>query len=325
MVREIETNGTSYPYGLRYFRGKVYFAARTWRQGYELYSSDGSYAGTKLVRDIVPGRSSSVIDGLAVFGGQLLFQADAPGKGQELYSTDGSSAGTRLLADVWPGANPSQPGLITALGARKAWFAAWSSNGLGRELFVTDGTTAGTRFFQDIMKGTASSLPYNYGNNTFREMAYAKGKLYFTADNGVNGRELFVLDPAAAVAQPFGATCGGLQLEASDPVLGLKDGVKLKAFALRPQHVGLYVLGSPPSLSLVAPPCELYFDLLKPWFVLHAFGTGNSTKHQIALTMPAHPAFSGMRLAVQVLGLDPTPKGPSWRASNGIELVLHAK
>ena len=85
------------------------------------------------------------------------------------------------------------------------------------------------------------------------------------------------------------------------------------------------MLGSPAARSLTAGDCEFYFDLLRPWFVLQAFGTGSTGSYRAALTMPSHSAWTGLRFALQVLELDPGPKGPDWRATRGLELFLHPK
>lgn len=53
---------------------------------------------------------------------------------------------------------------------------------------MTDGTNAGTRQVRDIYPGSEGSLP--------EQLTELNGKLYFTADDGVNGEELWVVsDP----------------------------------------------------------------------------------------------------------------------------------
>jgi ELWxxDGT repeat protein len=55
------------------------------------------------------------------------------------------------------------------------------------ELWQSDGTEAGTVMVRDIYPGSTGSNPTN--------LVSMNNKLYFTADNGVHGRELW--DPPA--------------------------------------------------------------------------------------------------------------------------------
>ncbi|MCW5203024.1 hypothetical protein VU12_08800, partial [Desulfobulbus sp. US4] len=57
----------------------------------------------------------------------------------------------------------------------------------GRELWKSDGTEAGTVIVKDIYAGLTGSNP-NY-------LTVVDGRLYFSADNGANGRELWAYVP----------------------------------------------------------------------------------------------------------------------------------
>ncbi len=90
--------------------GKVYFALDTAETGSELWVTDGSAEGTRLVAEGRPGPAAgdpgefrSLPDGRLVFA----FTDDAHGR--EPWISDGSAAGTRLLEDVWPGEGGSSP------------------------------------------------------------------------------------------------------------------------------------------------------------------------------------------------------------------------
>jgi ELWxxDGT repeat protein len=65
--------------------GTVYFAANDGTDGVELWQSDGTMAGTKLVQDINPGSASSFPAWLTVLNGQILFSANDGTHGQELW------------------------------------------------------------------------------------------------------------------------------------------------------------------------------------------------------------------------------------------------
>jgi ELWxxDGT repeat protein len=66
----------------------LYFAADDGAHGMELWRSDGSPEGTKLVQDINPGAASSEPESLAVAGGHLFFGAAEPFTGRELWALE---------------------------------------------------------------------------------------------------------------------------------------------------------------------------------------------------------------------------------------------
>ncbi|MCA8974850.1 MAG: hypothetical protein KDC98_09010, partial [Planctomycetes bacterium] len=92
---------------------QAYFAA-TNQYGRELWVTDGTPSGTRLVIDLYAGTGSSAPENLTVFGNQLVFTADVPGFGREPWITDGTVAGTTLLGDLNPGAAGSTPAHFAA-------------------------------------------------------------------------------------------------------------------------------------------------------------------------------------------------------------------
>jgi ELWxxDGT repeat protein len=71
--------------------------------GSELWSTDGTAAGTRRLRDIQPGPGSSAPQGFVSAGDRVFFAADDGTHGRELWVSDGTAAGTRLVADIAPG------------------------------------------------------------------------------------------------------------------------------------------------------------------------------------------------------------------------------
>ncbi len=64
--------------------GTVYFQASDGSSGYELWKSDGTSAGTVLVRDIRPGATGANPSFLTNVNGTLYFQASDGSSGIEL-------------------------------------------------------------------------------------------------------------------------------------------------------------------------------------------------------------------------------------------------
>ncbi|MCA2759485.1 ELWxxDGT repeat protein, partial [Microcystis sp. M145S2] len=152
--------------------------------GYELWKSDGTAAGTVLVKDIRPGSTGSYPRYLTAVGNTLFFTAYDGVSGYELWKSDGTAAGTVLVKDIRPGYYRSNPRNLTVVG--NTLFFTANDGVSGYELWKSDGTAAGTVLVGDIRPGSSSSNPRNLrvvGNN-----------LFFTADNGVNGEELWSLN-----------------------------------------------------------------------------------------------------------------------------------
>lgn len=173
------------------------FSADNGFLGQELWRSNGTDAGTRLIKDINPGPDSSdpmmqqhplprrraltLKNPLAAE--VLLFSADDGFFGRELWRTDGVFAGTNLVKDINSGPDGSMPGQLVGIVFRNtAYFAA--SNGatlFNNELWSSNGTPTGTRLVQDINPGSGASDPGNF--------EIVKDALYFAADNGIVGRE----------------------------------------------------------------------------------------------------------------------------------------
>jgi ELWxxDGT repeat protein len=180
------------PYGFTAVAGnKVLFSAYDGARGLEPWVSDGTAAGTAVLKDIEAGNAGSTPEGFEPLGnGKVLFAAETTSAGRELWVTDGTAVGTLQLRDIAPGTIGSSPEGLTALGNGKAVFSA--DDGLnGRELWVTDGTGPGTLMLIDAFLGWDSSTPSGL-------TLLAPGKALFAADEGIYGFELWVTDGTAA-------------------------------------------------------------------------------------------------------------------------------
>jgi ELWxxDGT repeat protein len=151
--------------------------------GRELWRTDGTPGGTRLVRDIAPGTGGSDPGSALMVDGRMLFTATEPTHGFELWSTDGTTAGTTLVRDILPGPLGSTPVLHTVVAGRAMLVA---DDGLhGAEPWVSDGTAAGTHLLADVAPGPQGSM------NNIRTFAQVGGAVLFAADDGTVGRELW--------------------------------------------------------------------------------------------------------------------------------------
>jgi ELWxxDGT repeat protein len=96
--------------------GHLYFAADDGAHGVELWRTDGTAAGTVLVRDIGLGPIAGNPRELVVAKGKLYFTADDLLTGSELWVSDGSASGTRRVQDIAPQAASSSPADLTVVG-----------------------------------------------------------------------------------------------------------------------------------------------------------------------------------------------------------------
>lgn len=155
----------------------LYMAFYTPAVGVELYKTDGTDAGTVLVKDIYPGPTNSGPMNFAVTdNGTVYFSANTANEGTELWKTDGTTAGTVMVKDINPGTANSSPTSITKVG-NEVYFSA--NDGVnGAELWKSDGTAAGTVLIKDINVGTATT------SATPKYFYAGPGAVYFVATSG---------------------------------------------------------------------------------------------------------------------------------------------
>jgi ELWxxDGT repeat protein len=120
--------------------GKAFFSAWSSGHGAELWVSDGTRAGTRMLKDIFPAAGSSWPSRMQEMGGKLYFVADDGTHGMELWCSDGTEAGTVLFADLTEGSASSALNVIGG-NATRLWFTIGADD--AAELWSTDGTLAG--------------------------------------------------------------------------------------------------------------------------------------------------------------------------------------
>ena len=172
----------------------VFFRVHHTLTGRELWATDGTAAGTRLVKDIRVGNICSIPEHLVAFNGKCYFTADDSFNGNELWMSDGTTAGTVMVKDINPGAAGSMPLNLTVLSPSKLMFSAITAAN-GRELWVTDGTPAGTVMVKDINPGTGSGI-----SDTKGRFCAVGSTLFFAANSGSTGLELWKSDGVAGGA-----------------------------------------------------------------------------------------------------------------------------
>jgi ELWxxDGT repeat protein len=211
--------------------------------GAELWKSDGSEAGTVLVKDIKPGAEGSThLDSLmGVVHGVLYFIADDGVHGVELWKSDGSEAGTVLVKDIQLGKDSS-----FSLSNNVVFFAQMDKtlvftvphdcvSGCKSELWKSDGSEAGTVLVKDL---------------SVLEMVKANGSLFLSAMDDAHGFELWKSDGSTvgtiliADIAPGPLSSLPLELTVANPFLffSVNDGVhptELWALSLRPDITGI--------------------------------------------------------------------------------------
>jgi ELWxxDGT repeat protein len=183
--------GSSTPGPAVWTGSRFLFAADDGIHGRELWSTDGTAAGTALLADLdrisVGGRPSDSNPGsFAPLGSSFLFAADDGVEGRELWATDGTAPGTRPVRDLLPGPLGSSPHDLVAFGG-KVWFLASNTGSAdgGEAIWTSDGTADGTLRVADL--GARG-----------RSLTAVGSRLFFVVDDEALGTELWTSDGTTA-------------------------------------------------------------------------------------------------------------------------------
>src|SRR5262245_25823723 len=179
--------GHDYPRYLTNLSGTLVFTANDGVHGNELWQTDGTPAGTAILKELRAGNGGSNPRRLTNANGTLYFSANDGVSGYGLWKSDGTAGGTVLLKYIDAAGLSSPPEYFTAVGGT-VFFTAYDSVH-GRELWKTDGTATGTMLVKDIYAGTFNSGIYSLTN--------VNGTLFFKATDSTNGYELWKSDGTA--------------------------------------------------------------------------------------------------------------------------------
>lgn len=148
---------------------RIFFVRQTVATGAELWTSDGTSAGTRLVKDLVPGPGGSGPQRLTWSNGRLWFFALGG-----LWTSNGTASGTRRIATVGTGGVEA----AGAVGSRLLYFAA-ATPGADLRLWSSDGTAAGTRSLGVTTPGNRLVDPFAIaGANAFFTRVKDDGQVF---------------------------------------------------------------------------------------------------------------------------------------------------
>jgi ELWxxDGT repeat protein len=189
------SSGAALPQDMHAYNGNLYFRAARFSPpadniGIELWKFDGA---NQTPLDMFPGTGSSSPQHFIQYNNLLYFNAcGTPMQGTELWCTNGTGMPYEA-ARIYPD-NGSSPADF-AVYNNELYFSAYKGNTTGRELWRYNGDVA--TLAADIHTGAS------YDSSNPHDLIAYKGKLYFGANDGVIGDELWCFDGtnASLVAQ----------------------------------------------------------------------------------------------------------------------------
>lgn len=172
------------------WNNKTYFDGGALDYG-ELWSSDGTAAGTALITPI--GMAGYPV----VYKNKLYFAATSVAGGTELWASDGTATGTVLVKDIAIGTSSSNPSNLIVY-KDKLFFIAENAPA-DTQLFVSDGTDTGTH----VMINPSGGNPNAFSSSAFNGFKQMNNVLYFAANYNGSGAELWSLEDTS---KPVGIT-----------------------------------------------------------------------------------------------------------------------
>lgn len=170
--------------GIIAYNNKLIFRAASTPDGLgeELYISDGTVTGTKLLKDLNSGSGDSRPKDMFLLHNKVWLSARNEYYNYDLWSTDGTPSGTTMPLSSFGFNYINSPVLY-----RDSIAMDGLSTPDGEELFISNGTTGGTKAI------TYESLP-SHESLLAGNLAPAGKKLYFTASKPATGKELWVFE-----------------------------------------------------------------------------------------------------------------------------------
>lgn len=183
MVKDINTpapghNVANIHYIIPY-KDRVIFFADDGLHGMEPWISDGTEAGTFMLRDInavSPAGSVNFYTTGMPYKDKFYFTADNDTNGAELWVTDGTTTGTQMVMDMDNSKNSTYASPAVRFNNLLFFGAVDNSTKLGGELYSMDGTPQSVKLLKDI-----NTTPFQGGGATLPTVYNAR--LYFISDD----------------------------------------------------------------------------------------------------------------------------------------------
>lgn len=199
--------GSSQPTRMMLTNGHVFWGIRSFLRGGSIIGNDETMVSRGFIDRTYQYTSSQVLR--KAYNDDLFYIADTPEAGAELWVIDSGGVSTRMVEDIYPGPVNSDISAIYQYGE-----------------FVYFGTRAGClglELFNGNEEGVEVALDAEIdGDDSSPQSLYAtEDKLYFTAETGATGREVFV----------SGGTGGGTEL-LLDVIPGRSGGIDIAPVSL---------------------------------------------------------------------------------------------
>ena len=185
---------SSDPRELTVVQGRLFFTADDGIHGRELWTLDesGPVPAFELVSDIVPGPQDAAPQFLRAAESRLYFTADDGVFGRELWVTEArpvpfGQERTRRVTDEDFGPGSSTPQALTNAEGVLFFRALGGIPPVQSEELYTTGGTSQTTFRFDLS-------PFSTQASSPADFTVAGGHVFFTADDGTSGRELWTME-----------------------------------------------------------------------------------------------------------------------------------
>ncbi|HEX5152306.1 MAG TPA: hypothetical protein VFW07_12720 [Parafilimonas sp.] len=228
-------------YGYAVLNGVAYFTANDGIIGEALWRSDGTAAGTYMVKDIYPDYLQERMYNLTVSGNKVFFKVDGP-YGQELWASDGTGTGTYLVFS-------SGSSMYYLTDVNGALYFMKSYYGTADQLWKTDGTPEGTTMIADLY--------WEVGGYRATKLTPVQGRLFFVVETFSDGPELYTNEGTPGSTHlvkdinPFGGSYPS-QLTAVNGLLcfGADDGTGKQVWVSDGTEAGTYKANNPKNITV---------------------------------------------------------------------------
>lgn len=274
---------------------QLFFVGRDSIHGSELWRTDGTVAGTRMVEDINPGKASSVLEKMTARNGVAYFIGYDIEHGYELWRSNGTSAGTYMIKDI--STNDTDINYSMDFGDITATndVVYFTTN---EGIWTTDGTSAGTTLLANVdvssplfksnnriyfVSGTYNPIILWKSDGTsattgpVTELAYTSFSFYYQYDGPTYetiGNVFYFSFGGSVLWRTDGSACGTYQIPGTGnyprPIRALGNTL---VFGFDDTGVGreLFRLDTE---SITDPGCDTYANSINEIEVLDEIGSG---------------------------------------------------